>query len=245
MSNLFRKFQTFATQMNEPIFILNIETSGEVCSVSLSVGKDIIHFKETKEGFNHAEALFLFIDEVFKESKTEIKQLAAVAISGGPGSYTGLRIGTSAAKGICYALNIPLISISTLQMIANDPLVKEKLNEKDVICANMDAGRMEIYYELFDSHLKPLEKSSNLIIDEKSFETQLNKNRFVFCGNANEKMKPFFEHKNVLFIDQIEPSSIKMASLSYQKWVQNDFENMAYFEPNYIKNFVPGIKKKI
>ena len=214
--------------------ILNIETATTNCSVSLSKeGKTIIAKEDYDKGYSHAERLHVYIDEVLKKGQIQANQLDAIAISKGPGSYTGLRIGVSAAKGLCFALNIPLISISTLEALAHQ--VKEC---DGVIVAMLDARRMEVYSAIFDSNYNQIRETQAEILSEDSFSTYLEQGKVYFIGNGVEKSKTLISHPNAVFIDDKLPSANEMGFLANHKYKISDFEDVAYFEPYYLKDFV-------
>ena len=219
--------------------ILNIETSTKNCSVSLAKDGTTILVKEfAEEGFSHAEKLHVFIDEVLKETQTNFKDLNAVAVSKGPGSYTGLRIGVSAAKGICYALDIPLISVDTLQVLAKQVNIKE-----GIIIPMLDARRMEVYSAVFDkNHTKIMEVQAEILTEESYAEIEEN---VYFIGDCQEKCKTVLSKPNFHFLPaNIFPSANEMSVLSYHKFNNQEFENVAYFEPFYLKDFMI-MKKKV
>jgi len=220
-------------------FILNIETSTKNCSVSLSENGKIIALKEINDGnYSHAEKLHVFIDSVLNEAGIKLQQLDAVAISKGPGSFTGLRIGVSAAKGLCFALDIPLISINTLQSLA-----LQVDTEKGAIIPMLDARRMEVYSAVFDMDYNQIKETEAQILDETSFQNYLEDDNVYFIGDGVPKTKEIISHPNAFFIDDKLPSANEMAMLAFQKFNQNDFENSAYFEPFYLKDFVANKKK--
>lgn len=223
-------------------FILNIETSSTVCSVSLSKNGELISFKEINDGFTHAENLHVFIEEVIKKASITISQLNAIAISKGPGSYTGLRIGVSAAKGLAFTLNIPLIAIDTLQIITQSALQKDKSTA--IYCPMIDARRMEIYTALYDANLNEQKNTEALIVDEKSVCQYEQYEHIYFFGDGMLKCKAILQSlKNASFIDSIIPSAKAMCKLSYKKYINKEFEDVAYFEPFYLKNFFFVTKK--
>ncbi|MDP1803281.1 MAG: tRNA (adenosine(37)-N6)-threonylcarbamoyltransferase complex dimerization subunit type 1 TsaB [Bacteroidota bacterium] len=223
-------------------FILNIETSTTVCSVSLSKNGELISFKEINDGFTHAENLHVFIEEVLKTATVSIKELNAVAISKGPGSYTGLRIGVSAAKGLAFSLNIPLIALDTLQIMTNSALIKNESNA--VYCPMIDARRMEIYTAVYDKDLKQLKETEALIVDENSIQPFSEFEKIYFFGDGMQKCKEVLSTiKSANFIDAILPSAKNMCDLSYKKYLEKQFEDVAYFEPFYLKDFLILTKK--
>ena len=214
--------------------ILNIETATTNCSVSLSKeGKTIILKEDYDKNYSHAERLHIYIDEVLKKSNIGANQLDAIAISKGPGSYTGLRIGVSAAKGLCFALNKPLISVSTLEALAH------QIKECDgVIVAMLDARRMEVYSAIFDSNYNQIRETQAEILSEDSFSKYLEQGKVYFIGNGVEKTKTLISHPNAIFVDDKLPSAKEMGFLANHKYKKSDFEDVAYFEPYYLKDFV-------
>ncbi|MBD3582399.1 tRNA (adenosine(37)-N6)-threonylcarbamoyltransferase complex dimerization subunit type 1 TsaB [Flavobacterium selenitireducens] len=217
--------------------ILNIETATRNCSVALSEnGKTLLCREIAGEGYAHAEKLHVFIDGILSETQHSYKQLDAIAVSRGPGSYTGLRIGVSAAKGLCFALGIPLVSVDTLKVLAAQAMVSD-----GVIIPMIDARRMEVYSAVFSSDLSEIRKTEAQIIDENSFSDISEKAYFV--GDSNEKCKPFLTSGNFIFLDDIMyPSANAMSALSYSKFEKSEFEDVAYFEPFYLKDFMVGGK---
>ncbi len=224
--------------------ILNIETSTSVCSVCIAEnGKKLIG-KETREQNAHSKILTVFIDDIFRESEIKVKEINAVAVSKGPGSYTGLRIGVSAAKGIAYGAGIPLISVSTLQNMAFGAKQFLDTSEKVLFAPMIDARRMEVYSQLFDDKIKPVNNITAKIIDEESFKCELEKNKIYFFGDGAEKCKNVITHKNAEFINDLHPSSDFMIPFSEQAFNNGSFEDVAYFEPFYLKNFLATVPKK-
>ena len=231
--------------------ILNIETSTRVCSVALSIDGAVINSMESNDEKSHAKHLTLFIDEVLKKSETNFQQLNAISISKGPGSYTGLRIGVSAAKGLCYALDKPLIAVNTLQLMSCGMIrvVKSgKVNisgfDDSVLVPMIDARRMEVYTAFFYSDAKKMGEVKAEIINDKSFNEILQTRKLVCFGDGAQKAQDVIKNPNFIFIDNIYPSAIDMANLSEMAYNSNKFENAAYFEPFYLKDFVATIPKK-
>jgi len=217
-------------------YILNIETSTTNCSISLSKNSETLFLKEDyNDNFSHAERLHNYIDIVLKEAKIEANDLDAIAVSKGPGSYTGLRIGVSAAKGLCYALNKPLISVPTLTSLAEEV---ETINEGEVIIPMLDARRMEVYSAVFDSKYTQIRDTQAQILNETSFETYLSQSKVYFIGTGVEKTKTLINHPNAIFIDGKLPSANQMSLIAYDKYKKNDIEDVAYFEPYYLKDFL-------
>jgi len=221
--------------------ILGIETSTKVCSVAISEGNTLLAIKEEGGAYSHSEKLTVFIEAVLRKANKSLKDLDAIAVSKGPGSYTGLRIGVSAAKGLCYALDIPLIAISTLQAMA----IGVKSN--DCLFAPMiDARRMEVYTALFDEQNKVVENISAKIIDEDSFSSELENGKVFFFGDGAEKCKPILSHsKNAVFIKEGLPSAQYINQIAQQKLIDIDIEDVAYFEPYYLKDFIATTPKKL
>lgn len=222
------------------MYILNIETSTKNCSVSVSNnGKTIICKELSEAGFSHAEKLHIFIEAVLQESKLTFKNLAAIAVSKGPGSYTGLRIGVSAAKGLCFALDIPLISVDTLQVLASRFNV-----ENGFIIPMIDARRMEVYSAIFDKNHNKIRDVEAQILDENSF-SEIDENVY-FVGDCNEKAQTVLSKVNFIFTtDNVYPSANEMSKFSFDKFQNNDFEDVAYFEPYYLKDFLISTPKKV
>jgi len=227
---------------DQPIYILNLETATKNCSVSISKNGNLIALKEICEAnFSHAEKLHNFIEDVLKESNIEFKNLSAVAVSKGPGSYTGLRIGVSSAKGLCFALDIPLISILTLASLAHAITV-----ENGLIIPLLDARRMEVYTAVFDHNYQSIKETYNYILDENSFAEYLDKGKVTFLGDGAKKTSEIITHKNAIFLENYFPSAKEMVALSYTKYQNSHFEDVAYFEPFYLKDFyVTPSKKKM
>ncbi len=224
------------------MYILNIETATKNCSVALAKNGETIICKEISElGYSHAEKLHVFIEEICNESSIQLKDLQAIAVSKGPGSYTGLRIGVSAAKGFCYALDIPLISVDTLAVLASQAVSNAK--ENDLIVPMIDARRMEVYSAIFNNKLEKVREIEAQIIDENSF-TSIEETVY-FVGDSFEKAKAVLTNSNFIFLDEIVyPSAKDMSTISFQKFLNKDFEDVAYFEPFYLKDFLITTSKK-
>lgn len=218
-------------------YILCLETSTTNCSVSLAKEGELVLLKEDYDTkYSHAERLHHFIDEIIKESKLSFSDLSAISVSKGPGSYTGLRIGVSAAKGLCYALGIPLISIPTLQALA----MQIQQSEDCYIVPMIDARRMEVYSAIFNASYDQIRDTKAQILEEDSFSEYLQQGKVYFIGNGVEKFSAICQHDNANFILGKLPSSKEMAILTYRKWLNHDFEDVGYFEPYYLKDFVAG-----
>jgi tRNA threonylcarbamoyladenosine biosynthesis protein TsaB len=224
--------------------ILNIETATEVCSVTLAQHGELIALKENSNGQQQAKLLTVFIDELFKENNISIKELDAVAISKGPGSYTGLRIGVSAAKGIAYAGDLPLIAVSTLQAMAFGVSSQQSLDDNTWLCPMIDARRMEVYTAFFDKENKIQKEISADIIDEHSYQDILTNKKVLFFGNGAIKCKNTIQSANASFIDNVTCSAKNMAQLSFEAFKNKSFEDVAYFEPFYLKDFIATVPKK-
>lgn len=219
--------------------ILSIETSTTNCSVSLSKkGKLLVVKEDYDKNYSHAERLHVYINDVLKHAKVSVNDIDAVAVSKGPGSYTGLRIGVSAAKGLCYALNIPLISIPTLKSLAHQVTTND-----GVIVSMLDARRLEVYSAVFDSNYQQIRETLAEILNESSFSKYLQNGNVHFIGNGVEKTKSLISHQNAIYIDDKLPSAKEMGSIAFIKYKISDFEDVAYFEPYYLKDFV-AIKPK-
>ncbi|OZV71146.1 tRNA (adenosine(37)-N6)-threonylcarbamoyltransferase complex dimerization subunit type 1 TsaB [Winogradskyella aurantia] len=219
--------------------ILNIETATTNCSVSLSKNGETLFLKEDMSlGFSHAELLHLFIDEVFKSTKTNPSSIDAIAVSKGPGSYTGLRIGVSSAKGLCYALNKPLIAIDTLEILSRQLQI-----DSGLIVPMLDARRMEVYSAIYNAKYVLQREIQAQILNEESFKAFLDNQSIYFIGSGVEKTKALIQHPNAIFINGKLPSANEMALLSYLKYKKSDTEDVAYFEPYYLKDFI-ALKKK-
>ena len=214
-------------------YILNIETATKNCSVALAKDGNLILYRQIAEqGYSHAEKLHVFIEEILKESNVTFSELQAIAVSQGPGSYTGLRIGVSAAKGLCYALGIPLIAIDTLQVLAQQAEITS-----GIIVPMIDARRMEVYSAVFNSDYKKIRNVQAEIITADSFSEI--EEMVYFIGDSSEKCKAVLTRANFVFLDDIVyPSAREMCMLSFQNFQNKNFEDLAYFEPFYLKDFM-------
>ena len=213
--------------------ILNIETATKNCSVALAKeGKTIAYKEIAEQNFSHAEKLHVFIEELLAENQLQFSDLSAIAVSQGPGSYTGLRIGVSSAKGFCYALNIPMIAIDTLQLLA-----KQIHIEEGIIIPMIDARRMEVFTAFYDKNHNQIRNTQAEIIDETSYQEISDKIHLV--GDGTEKFKnTLTDDKFIFHSDVVFPSANEMSQLSYGKYQKSDFVDVAYFEPYYLKDFV-------
>jgi len=228
--------------------ILSIETSTEICSVSISENGTLIDLREDLTGQNHSKLLTIFIDELLKKNGLAIHQFDAVAVSKGPGSYTGLRIGASVAKGLCYGAGVSLISVCPIEAMANhiinaQPEKGFELSTNDILVPMIDARRMEVYTGIWNPSGEMLEAVHAKIIDENSFE-EYSQHRLVYFGNGSQKCENVFAGKNTVRIDGIYTSSAYMASLAQKKYSDGQFEDVAYFEPYYLKEFVTTVSSK-
>lgn len=213
--------------------ILSIETSTDKCSVALHEEGRLISLKEREEKGAHAMRLPGLVDEVLLDAKLSSDRLKAIAVSQGPGSYTGLRIGVSTAKGLAYALDLPLIGISTLQALA---IQMSAVERGSLIVAQIDARRMEVYSQVFDSLGTALSEVSPVILTSNSYEDLLLKHRLYFIGNAVEKVSASISSSNATFIEG-EFSAKWLGEIAFRKFSENKFEDLAYFVPNYLKDF--------
>ncbi|NER18252.1 tRNA (adenosine(37)-N6)-threonylcarbamoyltransferase complex dimerization subunit type 1 TsaB [Spongiivirga citrea] len=221
-------------------YILNIETATTNCSVSVGENGELKSLVELNEKeYSHAENLHVFIKQAIAEAGINLSDLSAIAVSKGPGSYTGLRIGVSAAKGLAFSLDIPLIAVTTLTSMAH-----QNNNPADFIIPMLDARRMEVYAQVHDTNKTPLKETTAEIIEETSFAEYLAKGTVSFIGNGATKCQGVITHKNAIFDNNIlEPTAKEMVSISYEKYKNKEFEDVAYFEPYYLKDFIAGKKK--
>lgn len=220
--------------------ILNLETATTNCSVSLAKGGKLLAIKEhDTPSYSHSEQLHIFIQEVLKEAEIRFSDVDAIAVSKGPGSYTGLRIGVSAAKGLCFSLDVPLISISTLESMAH----QAKSESIDFVIPVLDARRMEVYSAVFDQGLNQIRETKAEIINGNSFMEFVEKGKVLLIGNGAEKCMEPLQHPNFSFDTFVVPSALEMATLSHKKFEAGGFENVAYFEPYYLKDFILQKKK--
>jgi tRNA threonylcarbamoyladenosine biosynthesis protein TsaB len=229
--------------------LLNIETSTEVCSVTLAKNGETLFQKESTDGLRHSELLTVFIQDLFKENNVDFSAIDAVAVSKGPGSYTGLRIGVSVAKGLCYGLNKPLIGIGSLEGMGvfaaknTDQFLNTDKSDNFLFCPMIDARRMEVYCALYNSNAEEIMPVKAEIIDENSFAEYLSEKKILFFGNGAKKCKDKITHKNALFEGPMHTSARFMQNLAEIKFNKQEFEDLAYFEPYYLKDFVATIPK--
>lgn len=234
------------------MLILNIETSTDICSAALGLDGKLLAFREDRSGINHARRLPVFVDELLAEARGRNLHIDAVAVSSGPGSYTGLRIGVSTAKGLCYGLGVPLLAVETLSVVAaaavgsdgslSDAGTNSEKALPTLICPMIDARRMEVYTALYDTHLQRLTEVEAKVIDQHSFEQVLAANKVIFCGNGAPKCKSVINSDNACFLPDTAALAQQMVALSYQK--MNSYiatglgaEDVAYFTPFYLKDF--------
>ena len=222
--------------------ILQIETATTSCSVALAKNGKVIAAKTINQRNIHAEVITVFIGEIFASNGLTFNELDAVAVSSGPGSYTGLRIGISTAKGLCFSLDKPLIAIETLQAMAAGYLSRiSKIEGEFLLCPMIDARRMEVYTALFDQQLKQLEATSAAIIDQESFKVVLNQHKIIFFGDGATKCKAVLgHHPNAVFIDGFLNQAKDLTSIAAKKMELQQFEDVVYFEPFYLKDFIAG-----
>ena len=225
--------------------ILSIETSTNVCSVAVSEDGVCIFELQDHSGPNHAERLGTFVDEALSFADSHAIPLDAVAVSCGPGSYTGLRIGVSMAKGICYGRNVPLIGIPTLEVLCVPVLLYHELPEDAYLCPMIDARRMEVYAAVYDRALNVVRDISADIVDENSYLDILNEHPVYFFGNGAAKCREKITHPNAHFIDDIHPLAKMMFPLADKAMAKQDYKDVAYFEPFYLKEFVASLPKKL
>jgi tRNA threonylcarbamoyladenosine biosynthesis protein TsaB len=229
--------------------ILNLDTSTQICSVALASEGKLIGKRESKDDKSHSRLLSVFIQELLKENNLMASGLDAIAVSKGPGSYTGLRIGVSTAKGIAYGSNIPLIGISTLDALVSGAMQAQEIKsilEKysaTLLCPMIDARRMEVYTALYSSSGDIKDVVSASIIDEKSYTKGLDKGKIIFFGNGAGKCMEKIRHPNAVFIDGIDTSAEYMLSLAEKSCLKKKFEDVAYFEPFYLKDFIATVPK--
>ena len=226
--------------------ILNIETSTDVCSVALTYDGQVVTQREDYRGHNHATLLSGYIKDCIEEAKSKNLKLDAVAVSIGPGSYTGLRIGLSEAKGLAYALDIPLIGVDTLAIMAVTVMFSDFFDSDVMFAPMIDARRMEVYTAVYNYALETLLAPTPLILDENSYDKYLDRGPVIFFGNGSDKARPLLEkHKNANFITEIHPLAANMTALSERAYRNRDFLDLAYSTPRYLKEFQATKPKSI
>lgn len=224
--------------------ILHIETSTKVCSVAVSEDGKVIFEKADLEGPSHAVSCGVFVDEALSFAESHAIPLDAVAVSEGPGSYTGLRIGVSTAKGVCYGRRVPLIGISTLKLLCVPVLLfHEELPDEALFVPMIDARRMEVYSAVYTRALKEVRGIQADIVDETTYQEYLEQGPVVFFGDGAMKCKQVIQHPNAIFVDGINPLGKYMAPLAEQAFLRNEFADTAYFEPFYLKEFQATVSK--
>jgi len=227
--------------------LLCIETSTEVCSVALVENGELIAMKEDASGMNHSKLLTVFIQAILEENELKAADLDAVAVSEGPGSYTGLRIGVSAAKGLCYGANLPLIAVNPLDAMVSNVIELASthgITENDLLIPMIDARRMEVYAAKYDLNGERIAEVTPIVINETSFEEELENFRIYYFGNGAAKCAPIVQNDNFILIDNVVTSAKNMAKLATAKFNQQDVVDVAYFEPFYLKNFIATTPKK-
>ena len=225
--------------------ILHIETSTDVCSVAVSEDSQVIFQQEDHSGPNHAERLGTMVDEAMSFTDSHAIPFDAVAVSCGPGSYTGLRIGVSMAKGICYGQNLKLIAVPTLELLCVPVLLREIPEEDALLCPMLDARRMEVYAGIYTRALKPVREVGADIVTAETYKEYLDQHPVYFFGNGAKKCMETIAHPNARLIDGIEPLAKWMQPLAEKRFLNNQFEDVAYFVPYYLKDFVAKMPKKL
>ncbi len=224
--------------------ILAIETATEICSVSISLNGLCLAENNLNSGNIHASMLHILVDNILKETGKTLQDLQAVAVSMGPGSYTGLRVGTASAKGYCYALKIPLIAINSLQSLSQCVLVQTNLKENTLLMPMIDARRMEVYTAIFNQALHEVSPTKAAILDEAYLAMLSKESPFVFFGNGSEKAIELFKPLQATHIPQIQLNAKGLCQLAFDKFVNNEFEDLTNFEPFYLKDFIGTTPKK-
>jgi tRNA threonylcarbamoyladenosine biosynthesis protein TsaB len=222
--------------------ILNIETATDICSVALESDGDILFDRISSGNATHAALIGPFIDEALKKAKSEGKTIEAVAVSSGPGSYTGLRIGASAAKGVCFGLNVPLIAIKTLEILTTSAIRLN--NKKDCLyCPMIDARRMEVYAAVFDNCLNEIRTTQADVVTADTYASFLKDREVCFFGNGAAKCQETIDSENAVFLPDVQPLASEMVLLAEQAFNEKQFENVAYYDPFYLKEFHATIAK--
>ncbi|MBW7867668.1 MAG: tRNA (adenosine(37)-N6)-threonylcarbamoyltransferase complex dimerization subunit type 1 TsaB [Brumimicrobium sp.] len=213
--------------------LLHIETATKVCSVALSEDGKLVDVLEESSGeYIHSEKLTIFIEEICKRNHWNLQDLQGIVVTSGPGSYTGLRIGVSTAKGLCFGLDIPLISVNTLESITQLALIKYP---DAIICAMIDARRMEVFSGIYDNQMRLVKPLSADILDDNSYAEF---EPFVVCGDGAEKVQTLWPNRNITVDITILSSASGQVQIAYQKYLNQEFEDVAYFEPKYLKDFM-------
>ncbi|MDR1527936.1 MAG: tRNA (adenosine(37)-N6)-threonylcarbamoyltransferase complex dimerization subunit type 1 TsaB [Dysgonamonadaceae bacterium] len=217
--------------------LLIIETATPVCSVTLSIDNESVFDRINISGASHAVVLGVFVSEAVRYARKQNLSIDAVAVSAGPGSYTGLRIGISEAKGLCYGFGIPLIAVPTLKILALQTLHRAPCLTDPLFCPMIDARRMEVYAAIYDTHFNEIRPVQADIIDENSYKEYLAKQPVVFAGNGSDKCRPVIHSSNAVFVENIYPSARVMIPLAEEAFARKEFVDVAYFEPFYLKEF--------
>lgn len=217
--------------------ILNIETSTAVCSVALGADGQVLEHHENYDGQTHATLLSAYIQDVMRYVRAREMKLDAVAVSIGPGSYTGLRIGLSEAKGLAYGLDIPLIAVNTLQLLTVSTMFNHVIDDDVLYAPMIDARRMEVYTAVYNAALQAIVMPQPLILDCDSFSSVLAGNKVVFMGDGSDKARQVIKHRNAQFVDRVKPVALDMIALSERAFRQQDFADVAYSTPFYLKEF--------
>lgn len=237
--------------------ILCIETGTDICSVALARNGELISLRESGEGKNHAQNLAVYVEEILHENDIDAKNLDAIAVGKGPGSYTGLRIGVSLAKGLCYAASIPLIGVNSLESMVNVALEDNEAGiidignlEKAILCPMIDARRMEVYCQTFDSKAEPLSEVGAVVVESESFAKERTQGELILFGNGAKKCKDVLTGDdealvggNIKYVEVV-PSARGIVKPAFKKLGMSDFEDVAYFEPFYLKDFVATTSQK-
>ncbi len=220
--------------------LLHIDTATEYASVCLSKNGISIGFAENTDQKNHGSFLQPAIQNIFKIVDFSITEIDAICVSNGPGSYTGLRVGLASAKGLCYALNKPLIAINTLEVIANatieNLLKNETIESSTLFCPLIDARRMEVFTAIYNQSLTNIELPSAKILDENTFTDILKQHKIVFCGSGSEKLKTVLQHSSAIF-SSIQHNASHLINIAEKQFVKNNYASLAYIEPYYLKDF--------
>lgn len=226
-------------ELNDMAKLLHIETSTKVCSVALSEnGKLVDLLEESSDAYIHSERLTVFIEKIIKTNNWKLPELSAIVVTSGPGSYTGLRIGVSTAKGLCYALKVPMIAVNTLESIA---CLAQKKHPNSSICAMIDARRMEVFSTIFDKDLNIIKALSADVLVADSYQEFL---PFIVSGDGAGKVKELWQNRNLVFDESIVSSAAGQVEIAFEKFKSEAFEDVAYFEPKYLKDFVVTPSKK-
>lgn len=222
--------------------ILNIDTATGVCSVALAREGRVVAMRENDEGLNHSTLLGVYVDEVLRQAGVTMAGVDAVAVSAGPGSYTGLRIGVSLAKGLCYGAGKPLIAVGTLESMAD--VVADRTREDALYCPMIDARRMEVYAAVYDREGREVMGVRPVVLDEGAFTEELSRGPVYFFGDGSGKAREVLTHPNARFLSGVTTSAVNLMRLAERKFAAGEFEDVAYFEPFYLKEFVATVPKK-